>query len=137
MDFMLLWFILFIAITEYIKMSELIPSFSVKLTGEGIKWMVKRESSENFTVRQASRTYGITERRVQQLTKMYRDTDGDLSLSKLFLKWYNNRIHGALDYINAVFTIYKRKSICGGCKIAILFRKINCSLQNARAEKAA
>ena len=46
----------------------------VKLTDEGIKWMVKRVSSENFTVKQASRTYGITERRVQQLTKMYRDT---------------------------------------------------------------
>jgi len=27
MDFMPLWFILFIAITEYIKMSELIPEF--------------------------------------------------------------------------------------------------------------
>ena len=51
----------------------------VKLTDEGIKWMVKRVSSENFTVKQASRTYGITERRVQQLTKMYRDT-GDFPI---------------------------------------------------------
>jgi transposase len=46
----------------------------VKLTDENIRWMVKRVSSANFTVKQASRTYRITERRVQQLTKMYRDT---------------------------------------------------------------
>ena len=46
----------------------------VKLTDEGIKWTVKRVRSENFTVKQASLTYRITERRVQQLTKMYRDT---------------------------------------------------------------
>jgi len=46
----------------------------VKLTDEDIRWMVKRVSSGNFTVKQASWTYGITERRVQQLTKIYRDT---------------------------------------------------------------
>ena len=46
----------------------------VKLTDEYISRMVKRVSSGNFTVKQASRTYGITGRRVQQLTKVYRDT---------------------------------------------------------------
>ena len=46
----------------------------VKLTNEDIKWMVKRVSSGNFAVKQASWIYGVTERRVQQLVKMYRDT---------------------------------------------------------------
>ena len=46
----------------------------VKLSNEYINRMVKRVSSGNFTVKQASQTYGITERRVQQLTKVYRDT---------------------------------------------------------------
>jgi hypothetical protein len=50
------------------------PDDMVKLTDEYIRWMVKRVSSGNFTVKQASRTCGIKERRVQQLTKMYRDT---------------------------------------------------------------
>lgn len=54
----------------------------VKLTDEGIKWMVKRVSSEMFTVKQVSRSYGITERRVQQLTKMYRDTGEFLKLNQ-------------------------------------------------------
>lgn len=42
----------------------------VKLTDDDIRWMVKRVSSGNFTVKQASWTYGITKRRVQQLTKI-------------------------------------------------------------------
>ena len=42
----------------------------VKLTDGNIRRMVKRGSSGNFTIEQASRTYGITERRVQQLTKI-------------------------------------------------------------------
>jgi putative transposase len=47
----------------------------VKLTNEEIKWMVRRVSSEIITVKSASRIYGVSERRVQQLTKMYRDTE--------------------------------------------------------------
>ena len=48
----------------------------VKLTNEDIRWMVKRVSSGYFTVKKASEIYGITERRVQQLTKIYHDTGG-------------------------------------------------------------
>ena len=47
----------------------------VKLRDENIREMVKRVSSVNFTIEQASWIYGITKRRVQQLTKIYRDTE--------------------------------------------------------------
>lgn len=46
----------------------------VKLTDEDIKWMVRRVSSGFFTVKKAAQIYGVTERRIQQKTKMYRDT---------------------------------------------------------------
>jgi hypothetical protein len=47
----------------------------VKLMDENISGrMVKRVNSWNFTIEQASWIYGITERRVQQLTKIYRNT---------------------------------------------------------------
>jgi putative transposase len=46
----------------------------VKLTNEDIKWLVMRVNSGFFTVKKAAQVYGVTERRVQQLTKMHRDT---------------------------------------------------------------
>ncbi len=46
----------------------------VKLTDDGLKGMIKRVTSGDFTAKKASRIYGITECRAQQLTKMYRDT---------------------------------------------------------------
>ena len=46
----------------------------VKHTNEDIRWQVKRVSLGKITVKQASRTYRITDRRVQQLPKNYRDT---------------------------------------------------------------
>jgi len=45
----------------------------VKLTNEDIKWLVIRVNSGFFTVKKAARVYEVTERRVQQLVKMYRD----------------------------------------------------------------
>ena len=36
----------------------------IKPTNEDIIWTVKRVSPGNFTVQQASRTYGVNERRV-------------------------------------------------------------------------
>ncbi|HUV80837.1 MAG TPA: hypothetical protein VMW40_08495 [Candidatus Bathyarchaeia archaeon] len=46
----------------------------VKLTNEDIKWLVIRVCSGFFTVKKAARVYGVTERRVQQLVRRYRDT---------------------------------------------------------------
>jgi hypothetical protein len=46
----------------------------VKLANEEIKWMVRRVNTGIITVKSASCIYGVSERRVQQLTKMYRDT---------------------------------------------------------------
>ena len=46
----------------------------VKLTNEEITWLVMRVNSGFFTVKKAAQIYGVTERRVQQLIKMYRDT---------------------------------------------------------------
>jgi hypothetical protein len=45
----------------------------VKLTNEDIKWLVMRVNSGFFTVKSPARVYEVTERRVQQLVKMYRD----------------------------------------------------------------
>lgn len=49
----------------------------VILTNGDIKWIVRRVSSGNFTVKKVAQIYGVTERRVQQLTKIYRDMEGD------------------------------------------------------------
>jgi transposase len=46
----------------------------VKLTNEEIKWLISRVKSGFFTVKQAAHVYGVTERRVQQLIKMHRET---------------------------------------------------------------
>jgi putative transposase len=46
----------------------------VKLTNEEIKWLIIHVGSGFFTVKKASQFYGVTERRVQQLIKMHRDT---------------------------------------------------------------
>ena len=48
----------------------------VKLTNEDIKWLVMRVNSGFFAVKKAAQVYGVTERRVQQLIKMHRDTGG-------------------------------------------------------------
>jgi putative transposase len=48
----------------------------VKLTNEDIKWWVMRVNSGFFTVKKAAQVYGVTERRVQQLIKMHRETGG-------------------------------------------------------------
>ena len=79
--------------------------------GKTCEWCHKREimhvSSGDFTVKNASAIYGITECRVQQLTKIYRDTGEVQVLNpnrrpnahlsddpiETFLKWYTNRIH--------------------------------------------
>lgn len=49
----------------------------VILTNGDIKWIVRRVRSGNFTVKKVAQIYGVTERRVQQLTKIYRDMEGD------------------------------------------------------------
>jgi putative transposase len=46
----------------------------VKLTNEEIKWLIIRVRSDFFTVKKAAAVYGVTERRVQQLIKMHRET---------------------------------------------------------------
>jgi len=46
----------------------------VKLTNEEIKWLIIRVGSGFFTVKKAAQVYGVTERRVQQLIKMHRET---------------------------------------------------------------
>lgn len=46
----------------------------VKLTNEDIKWLIRRVNSGEFTLKTVSQIYGVTERRVQQLVKIHRDT---------------------------------------------------------------
>ena len=46
----------------------------VKLTNENIKWLIIRVNTGFFTVKKAAVVYGVTERRVQQLIKMHRET---------------------------------------------------------------
>jgi hypothetical protein len=46
----------------------------VKLTNEDIKWLIIRVGSGFFTVNKAAQVYGVTERRVQQLIKLHRET---------------------------------------------------------------
>ena len=47
----------------------------VKLTDEDIRWIVKRASSWDFSVKKDSEIHGLTERRIQQQTKIYCDTE--------------------------------------------------------------
>jgi putative transposase len=47
----------------------------VKLTKEDIRGILKRASSRDFSVKNASVIHGLTERRVQQQTKIYCDTE--------------------------------------------------------------
>ena len=46
----------------------------VKLTNDNIKWLIIRVNTGFFTVTKAAQIYGVTERRVQQLIKMHRET---------------------------------------------------------------
>ena len=46
----------------------------VKMTNAEIKWLIIRVGSGFFTVKKAAQVYGVTDRRVQQLIKMHRDT---------------------------------------------------------------
>jgi hypothetical protein len=46
----------------------------VKLTNEDIKWLIIRVGSGFFTVNKAAQVYGVTERRVQQLITLHRET---------------------------------------------------------------
>ena len=47
----------------------------VKLTNEDIRGIQKRTTSQDLSVKKDSEIYGITELRVQQQTKNYRDTE--------------------------------------------------------------
>ncbi|NQE45316.1 hypothetical protein C5S31_04755 [ANME-1 cluster archaeon GoMg2] len=47
----------------------------VKLTKEDIRVILKRASSGDFSVKTASEIHGLTERRIQQQTKIYCDTE--------------------------------------------------------------
>jgi hypothetical protein len=53
----------------------------VKLTKEDIRGILKRASFWDFSVKNASAIYGITERRIQQLTKIYCDIVEDPTLN--------------------------------------------------------
>ncbi|HDS44995.1 MAG TPA: hypothetical protein ENN68_02675 [Methanomicrobia archaeon] len=46
----------------------------VKLTNEEIKWLIIRVNTGFFNMKKAAAVYGVTERRVQQLIKMHRET---------------------------------------------------------------
>lgn len=65
----------------------------VKHTNEDIRWIQKRASSMDFSVKKDSEIYGITELRTQQQTKSYRDTEEVPALNQ------NRRpnMHPALD----------------------------------------
>jgi hypothetical protein len=50
----------------------------VKLTDEDIRWIQKRASSRDFSVKNASEIHGLTERRIPQQTKITSTRRGDI-----------------------------------------------------------
>jgi len=46
----------------------------VKLTNKKIRWLVKNVAAGKVSTGDVASTYGVTQRRVQQLVKEYKDT---------------------------------------------------------------
>ncbi|KAF5430304.1 hypothetical protein C5S36_13440 [Candidatus Methanophagaceae archaeon] len=55
----------------------------VKLTNEDIRWIQKRASSWDYSVKKDSEICGMTELRIQQQTKIYRDTEEVPTLNQI------------------------------------------------------